>query len=47
MPVVPAITVYVVLVWLLWGFFMAIGWGLGTWIMTQILSGIRRPASPG
>jgi hypothetical protein len=35
--IVPAITIYVVLVWLLWGFFMAIGWALGTWIMGQVL----------
>jgi hypothetical protein len=46
MPVVPAITIYVVLVWLLWGFFMAIGWALGTWIMGQILAGVWRPGSP-
>jgi hypothetical protein len=46
MPVVPAITIYVVLVWFLWGFFMAIGWALGTWIMGQILAGVWRPGSP-
>jgi hypothetical protein len=40
MPVVPQITIYVVPVWFLWGFFMAIGWVLGTWIMNQILGGI-------
>jgi hypothetical protein len=35
---VPPLTIYVVLVWFLWGFFfMAIGWVLGTWIMNQIL----------
>jgi hypothetical protein len=28
MPVVPQITIYVVLVWFLWGFFMATGWVL-------------------
>jgi hypothetical protein len=37
MPVVPQITIYVVLVWFLWGF---VGWALGTWIMNQILGGI-------
>jgi hypothetical protein len=46
MPVVPQITIYVVLVWLLWGFFMAIGWVLGTWIMNQILGGIWRSNPP-
>jgi hypothetical protein len=46
MPVVPAITIYVVLVWFLWGFFMAIGWVLGSWIMNQILGGVWRTGSP-
>jgi hypothetical protein len=35
--IVPAITIYVVLVWFLWGFFMALGWALGTWIAGQLL----------
>lgn len=35
--IVPAITVYAVLVWLLWGFFMAIGWAFGTWVADQLL----------
>jgi hypothetical protein len=34
--IVPAITIYVVLVWFLWGLFMALGWALGTWIMGQL-----------
>ena len=46
MPVVPQISIYVVLVWFLWGFFMAIGWVLGTWITNQILGGMRRSDSP-
>ena len=46
MPVVPQITIYVVLVWLLWGFFMAIGWVLGTWIMNQILGNVLRADRP-
>jgi hypothetical protein len=46
MPVVPSITIYVVLVWILWGFFMAIGWVLGTWIVNQILNGVWRTSSP-
>ncbi len=35
--IVPAITIYVVLVWFLWGFFMALGWAVGTWIAGQLL----------
>jgi len=45
-PIVLQITIYVVLVWFLWRFFMAIGWVLGTWIMNQILGGIWRSAPP-
>ena len=33
---VPAITIYAVLVWFLWGLFMGLGWALGTWIMGQL-----------
>lgn len=29
---VPAITLYVVLVWFLWGLFMGLGWAVGTWL---------------
>jgi hypothetical protein len=36
--IVPAITLYVVLVWFLWGFFMALGWAVGTWIASQLLT---------
>jgi hypothetical protein len=35
--IVPAITIYVVLVWFLWGFFMGLGWALGTWIAGQLI----------
>jgi hypothetical protein len=35
--IVPAITIYVVLVWFLWGFFMALGWALGVWIAGQLI----------
>jgi hypothetical protein len=42
---IPPITIYAVLVWLLWGFFMAIGWALGTWVMDQILGGAWRGSS--
>jgi len=35
--IVPAITLYVVLVWFLWGFFMALGWAVGTWIAGQLI----------
>lgn len=46
MPVVPAITLYVILVWFLWGFFMAIGWVLGSWIANQLIGGVWRTSSP-
>jgi hypothetical protein len=46
MPVVPQISIHVALVWILWGFFMAIGWVLGTWIMGQILGGFRLTNRP-
>jgi hypothetical protein len=26
-----------IIVWFVWGFFMALGWALGTWVMTGIL----------
>jgi hypothetical protein len=35
--IVPAISLYVVLVWFLWGFVMALGWALGTWIAGQLI----------
>lgn len=44
--IVPAISLYVVLVWFLWGFFMALGWAVGTWIAGQLL-GMRWKAERG
>lgn len=44
---IPAITIYAVLVWFLWGFFMAIGWVLGTWIINQIIDGMSRTGRRG
>jgi hypothetical protein len=43
---VPPLTIYVVLVWFLWGLFMALGWVLGTWIMNQVLAGVWRSELP-
>ena len=40
--IVPAITLYVVLVWFLWGFFMALGWALGTWVMARLTGMVWR-----
>lgn len=34
------ITVYALLTWFLWGFFMALGWALGTWIMNRLLGSV-------
>jgi hypothetical protein len=42
---VPPLGIYVILVWFLWGFFMAIGWVLGTWIANQIIGGAWRRES--
>jgi hypothetical protein len=30
-----------IIVWFVWGFFMALGWALGTWVMTWILGYVR------
>jgi hypothetical protein len=43
--IIPSITLYVVLVWFLWGFFMALGWVLGSWIMNQLLTNVWRTNS--
>lgn len=34
------ITLTSIAVWFVWGFFMALGWTLGSWIMSRILSNI-------
>lgn len=26
-----------IIVWFVWGFFMALGWTLGSWVMTRLL----------
>ena len=44
---VPAITIYAVLVWFLWGLFMGLGWALGTWIMGQLFRCAGRVESRG
>ena len=33
---VPALSLYVILVWFLWGFFMGLGWWLANWIMGRL-----------
>jgi hypothetical protein len=33
----PEVTANALLVWFVWGFFMAMGWVLGTWIMERLL----------
>lgn len=35
---VPAISAYALLVWFVWGFFMALGWALGTVAIGWLLS---------
>jgi hypothetical protein len=34
---VPAVSAYALLVWFVWGFFMALGWALGTVAMGWLL----------
>lgn len=34
----PAITMDSWLVWFLWGFFMSIGWTVGSWLINKLLS---------
>jgi hypothetical protein len=39
---VPVISANALLVWFVWGFFMAMGWALGTWIMGRLLGMVWR-----
>jgi hypothetical protein len=39
---VPIITANALLVWFVWGLFMALGWVLGTWIMEWLLGLVWR-----
>jgi hypothetical protein len=40
------ITANAILVWFVWGFFMALGWVLGTWIMEWLLGMVWRGRPP-
>ncbi len=40
------ITANALLVWFAWGFFMALGWVLGTWIMEALLGMVWRGRPP-
>lgn len=31
------LSLYGILVWLLWGFFMGIGWTVGAWLISKVL----------
>jgi hypothetical protein len=33
----PEVSANALLVWFVWGFMMAMGWALGTWIMGRLL----------
>jgi hypothetical protein len=35
---VPVISANALLVWFVWGFFMALGWALGTWVMARLIA---------
>jgi hypothetical protein len=39
---VPLITANALLVWFVWGVFMALGWVLGTWLMELLLGMVWR-----
>jgi hypothetical protein len=32
-----AVTLDAIFVWFVWGFFMALGWVLGSWVMERLL----------
>ena len=40
--IVPVISANALLVWFVWGFFMAIGWALGTWVVARLLGMVWR-----
>jgi hypothetical protein len=42
----PVVTANALLVWFVWGFFMALGWVLGTWIMEWLLGMVWRGRPP-
>lgn len=35
---ITTISANALLVWFIWGFFMALGWTLGAWIMSKLLA---------
>jgi len=39
---VPEISANALLVWFVWGFFMALGWALGTWAMARLTGMVWR-----
>ena len=44
---IPAITIYAVLVGFVWGFSMALGWVLGRCFFNQIIDGMSRTGRRG
>jgi hypothetical protein len=36
-PMYQAVTLDAIFVWFVWGFFMALGWVLGSWVMERLL----------
>jgi hypothetical protein len=43
----PVVTANALLVWVVWGFVMALGWVLGTWVMEWLLGMVWRGRPPG
>jgi hypothetical protein len=39
---VPVISANALLVWFVWGFFMSLGWALGTWVMARLTGMVWR-----
>jgi hypothetical protein len=38
----PEVSANALLVWFVWGFMMAMGWALGTWVMERLLGMVWR-----
>lgn len=37
---VPTLSAGTILIWLAWGFFMGVGWSVGSWTVNKLLSAL-------
>jgi hypothetical protein len=37
---IETITLHAILLWLVWGFFMGIGWTTGSWLVSRLLTAL-------